>query len=68
MHRKTNACGMSKYRAGDEVFFKFEGLLLGTVKRVQFNGRKVRYEVTLALECEVPESQIEETTDGADRR
>lgn len=63
MHRKPNAG--SKYRAGDEIFFKFDGLLLGTVKRVQFNGRKVRYKLTLKLECEVPESQIEETTNGA---
>ncbi|HEY0171509.1 MAG TPA: hypothetical protein VGB98_10835 [Pyrinomonadaceae bacterium] len=55
---KTNACQMSEYRAGDEVLFKFEGLLVGTVQSVQFNGRRVRYQVTLDLECEVPEASV----------
>jgi hypothetical protein len=56
--RQVNACAISQYRAGDEVLFKYEGLLVGTVKCVRFSGGKVRYELTLSLECEVPESEV----------
>ncbi len=54
----------SEYRAGDEVMFTFEGVLVGTVRRVRFEGRKVRYEVTLAVECEVPEACVVGPFDG----
>ncbi len=60
---KTNTCEMNEYRAGDEVLFKFNGLLLGTVERVRFDGCKVRYQLTLNLECDVPEGQIVGTHD-----
>lgn len=64
MKRQTNACQVSEFRGGDEVLFKFEGLLVGRVERVQFDGGKVRYELTLAAECEVPESLIVGRFDG----
>jgi hypothetical protein len=38
--------------------FVFEGLPLGRARRVHFKGRKVRYEVTLEAECEVPEGTV----------
>lgn len=49
---------MSEYRAGDEILFKFEGLLPARVESVTFKGRKVRYKVTASLEFEVPESLV----------
>ncbi len=61
---KMNACIMSEYRAGDEVLFKFEGLLVGCVERVQFEGRTVRYRITLAADCEVPEGLVVGRFDG----
>jgi hypothetical protein len=60
MKKKSNVCFMSRFRAGDEVLFRFDGLLPGKVERVSFEGRKVRYQLTLTLECEVPDSLIVE--------
>lgn len=60
----TNACFISQYMAGDEVLFTFEGLLVGKVKGVRFEGRTVRYEITLSAECEVPEACVVGRFDG----
>lgn len=48
----------SPYKAGDEIVFRFDGLLTGRITRVRFRGRKVVYEMTVALECEVPASAV----------
>lgn len=64
MKPKTNACAASTYMAGHEVLFKFEGLLVGRVERVRFEGRKVRYQITLAADCEVPEGCVVGLFDG----
>jgi hypothetical protein len=48
----------SRYAAGDEILFEHAGLLSGTVERVTFSGRKVRYTVSATLTFDVPESLI----------
>ena len=55
---KSSVNFMTEYCADDEVVFSFEGLLVGRVERVTFNGRKVRYEVSAVLTLDVPESAI----------
>jgi hypothetical protein len=58
--QKLRACifRTSEYRAGDEIIFQHAGLLAGTVERVTFSGRKVRYEVSAVLTFDVPESCV----------
>ncbi len=56
MTHKTNACQLSRFRAGDEILFQFEGLLPATVERVSFEGG-IRYHVTASLSFEVLDSQ-----------
>jgi hypothetical protein len=57
---KLRAClfRASLYAAGDEILFGHAGLLSGTVERVTFSGRKVRYTVSATLTFDVPESAI----------
>jgi hypothetical protein len=58
MKRTTNACTTSEYSAGDEVLFQFEWLASAVIESVKFDGRRVRYVVKVALECEVPERLV----------
>lgn len=44
--------------AGDEIMFRFDGLLTGRVTGVRRDGLKVTYLLTVALECEVPASEV----------
>lgn len=55
---RDNIFHMSHYIVGDEIAFKFEGILFGTVERVEFQGRKVRYHVSLNLSFDVPDSLV----------
>lgn len=48
----------SQFKHGDEVAFQFSGLLTGTVKRVSFRGRKIRYEIEVTATFEVPASDV----------
>lgn len=56
--RKKTSLRLSRFRAGDEVVFKYEGNLTGTVERVSFRGRSVSYTVTATYTFEVPDSLV----------
>lgn len=58
MRRTTNACAMSEFSRGDEILFQYAGLLTGTVNSVSFKGSKVTYQMTVSVECEVPEGVV----------
>ena len=49
---------LTRFGAGDEVFFKADSLLIGTVQRAMFDGTRVRYEIAVNLVCEVPERLV----------
>jgi hypothetical protein len=57
-HKTHPAHFASEFMAGDVVLFQFAGLLTGRVNRVRFHGRKVTYQMTVAVECEVPASAV----------
>lgn len=58
MQSDNNKPTPTRFGAGDEVFFRPDSLLIGTVQRAMFDGDKVRYEITVNLVCEVPERLV----------